>query len=96
MQQIANIADFGSGVVLLNISKNAENHNGGKLNFGSDGKLYFATGDGGGTNDPDDNAQDGNSLLGKMLRLNVDNFSTPPYYTIPSDNPFVNERRYQG
>ncbi|MEO5564938.1 MAG: PQQ-dependent sugar dehydrogenase [Chitinophagaceae bacterium] len=87
----ADVADFNSGVVLLNISKNAENHNGGKLNFGPDGKLYFATGDGGGSNDPDQNAQDGTSLLGKMIRLDVDNFSNSPYYTIPSDNPFVND-----
>lgn len=85
----ANLADAASGVILLSISKNATNHNGGKLNFGSDGNLYFATGDGGGANDVDNNAQNGNSLLGKMLRLNVDNFATPPYYTIPPDNPFL-------
>ena len=85
----ADIADPASGKVLLNITKQAENHNGGKLNFGPDGMLYFATGDGGGSNDVPNNAQNGNSLLGKMLRLNVDNFATPPYYTIPADNPFV-------
>ena len=85
----ASLADAGSGVILLTISKNAQNHNGGKLNFGSDGYLYFATGDGGGANDVDNNAQNGNSLLGKMLRLNVDNFATPPYYTIPPGNPFL-------
>lgn len=83
------IADASSGKVLLNITKQAENHNGGKLNFGPDGMLYFGTGDGGGANDEPNNAQTGNSLLGKMLRLNVDNFATPPYYSIPSDNPFV-------
>jgi glucose/arabinose dehydrogenase len=85
----ADIADASSGKILLNITKQAENHNGGKLNFGPDGMLYFATGDGGGANDDPNNAQTGNSLLGKMLRLNVDNFATPPYYTIPADNPFV-------
>lgn len=83
------IADASSGVVLLTIPKPFDNHNGGKLNFGPDGKLYFGTGDGGSGNDPNQNAQNGNSLLGKMIRLDVDNFTTPPYYTIPADNPFV-------
>jgi glucose/arabinose dehydrogenase len=84
----ADIAET-AGVVLLTIPKSFDNHNGGKLNFGADGNLYFATGDGGDSNDPEENAQDGNSLLGKMLRLNVDDFATPPFYTIPPDNPFV-------
>jgi hypothetical protein len=83
------IADPGSGVVLLTIPKSFANHNGGKLNFGPDGMLYFATGDGGSSNDPGDNAQDENSLLGKMIRLNVDDFATPPFYTVPPDNPFT-------
>jgi glucose/arabinose dehydrogenase len=65
------------------------NHNGGKLNFGADGNLYFALGDGGGTGDPRNFAQRGDSLWGKMVRINVDNFTTAPFYTIPADNPFV-------
>lgn len=84
----ANIADAGSGVVLLNIPKPFDNHNGGHLQFGQDGNLYFATGDGGSGNDPFNNAQDSTKILGKMLRINVDNFSTPPYYTVPTSNPF--------
>lgn len=85
-----NVADQTTGVVLLTIPHPTNsNHNGGKLVFGSDGNLYFGTGDGGGTGDPDNNAQNGNSLLGKMMRINVDNFTTPPYYTIPADNPYV-------
>jgi glucose/arabinose dehydrogenase len=84
-----NAADESTGVVLLNIPKPFGNHNGGKLNFGPDGKLYFGTGDGGGGGDPNNLAQNGNSLLGKMLRLDVDDFLTPPYYTIPPDNPYV-------
>jgi glucose/arabinose dehydrogenase len=83
-------AEAGSGVVLLTIPKPFANHNGGHLQFGQDGNLYFATGDGGSANDPFNNAQDPASLLGKMIRINVDNFVTPPYYTVPTSNPFYN------
>ncbi len=88
------IADFSSGQVLLSIPKPGspyfKNHNGGKLNFGPDGMLYVGTGDGGSGGDPFNNAQDGNSLRGKMLRLNVNSFATSePFYDIPADNPFV-------
>jgi len=84
----ANTANAGSGVALLTIPKPFENHNGGHLEFGQDGNLYFGTGDGGSGNDPFNNAQDSTTLLGKMLRINVDNFTTPPYYTVPNTNPF--------
>ncbi|HEX8314465.1 MAG TPA: PQQ-dependent sugar dehydrogenase [Flavisolibacter sp.] len=84
----SNVANAASGVVLLNIPKPFDNHNGGHLQFGKDGNLYFATGDGGSGNDPFNNAQDSTKILGKMLRINVDNFSTPPYYTVPASNPF--------
>ncbi|MBL7703779.1 MAG: PQQ-dependent sugar dehydrogenase [Ferruginibacter sp.] len=84
-----NAADEATGVVLLRIPKPFSNHNGGRLLFGPDGKLYFATGDGGSGGDPNNFAQNGNSLLGKMIRLDVDDFSTPPYYAIPADNPYV-------
>src|SRR5690606_7833833 len=62
------------------------NHNGGTIAFGPDGLLYVGTGDGGGSGDPDDNAQDLGSLYGKLLRLDVD--GEAPYES-PSDNPFV-------
>lgn len=80
-----------AGTVIISIPKPAgrTNHNGGDLNFGADGNLYFATGDGGGANDPDNLAQSGTSLLGKMLRINVNDFTTT--YTIPSSNPYVND-----
>ena len=88
------IADPASGQVLLRYSKPGSpyftNHNGGKLNFGPDGMLYVGTGDGGNGGDPYNNAQNGNSLMGKMLRLNVNSFATSaPFYDIPADNPFL-------
>lgn len=85
-----NAADPASKQVVLTIPHPGEtNHNGGKLNFGSDGYLYFATGDGGGGGDVPNNAQTGSSLLGKMLRINVSGSATGPLYTIPPDNPFL-------
>ncbi len=84
-----NHADSTTGVILMTIPKPFTNHNGGKLNFGVDGNLYFGTGDGGSGGDPNNYSQNGNSLLGKMIRINVDNFSTFPYYTIPASNPYV-------
>jgi glucose/arabinose dehydrogenase len=90
-----NIADQQSEVILLEIPKPGNpyfnNHNGGKILFGPDGYLYVSIGDGGSGGDPFNNAQNGNSLLGKMLRLNVNNFTTPPYYSIPPDNPYVSD-----
>ncbi len=69
---------------------NADNHNGGPLQFGPDGYLYIGTGDGGGGCDDSgagNNAQNLGLLLGKMLRIDVNNFATN--YTIPPGNPFV-------
>jgi glucose/arabinose dehydrogenase len=86
-----NEADPGSGVVLLTIlhPTNA-NHNGGELQFGPDGYLYVGVGDGGSANDPPCNAQRGDVLLGKLLRLDVDSHAdAAPFYSIPPDNPFV-------
>jgi glucose/arabinose dehydrogenase len=65
------------------------NHNGGKLAFGADGYLYIGTGDGGGSNDPNDNARRTINNLGKMLRIDVDGTTTAPWYTIPPTNPFA-------
>jgi len=62
------------------------NHDGGQLQFGPDGDIYLAPGDGGSGGDPPDNAQHLSVLLGKMLRLNV---TGVPTYTIPVDNPFT-------
>ena len=70
------------------------NHNGGWIGFGPDGNLYIASGDGGDGNDPGNRAQDLNTFLGKMLRINpngVDAFPADPdrNYGIPATNPFV-------
>lgn len=84
-----NQADPSSGVVLMTIPKPFTNHNGGHLQFGTDGYLYFGTGDGGSGGDPNNFAQNGNSLLGKMIRINVNQDSIAPYYNIPPDNPYI-------
>jgi glucose/arabinose dehydrogenase len=66
------------------------NHNGGHLAFGPDGYLYIATGDGGSGNDPQNNAQNPSSLLGKVLRIDVNVDSADPAgYRVPPDNPFL-------
>jgi choice-of-anchor B domain-containing protein len=84
------LADAASGVVLLNIEQPFSNHNGGQLQFGPDGYLYIGMGDGGSGGDPSCNAQGGETLLGKILRIDVDqNVGTPPYHGVPADNPFV-------
>lgn len=70
------------------------NHNGGQLFFGDDGFLYISTGDGGGGGDPDKNGQDTNSLLGKLLRIDVEAGVDP--YQIPPSNPFVGEPDHRG
>jgi glucose/arabinose dehydrogenase len=82
----ANLADPASELVVLEFEQDFSNHNGGDIHFGPDGLLYIATGDGGGARDPNVRAQDLQSLLGKMLRIDVDGQSP---YGIPQENPFV-------
>lgn len=82
------VADPNSEKILLNIPKPFANHNGGSIHFAPDGKLWAVTGDGGSGGDPNNNAQNKNVLLGKMLRIDV-NATDPTPYNIPSDNPFV-------
>jgi glucose/arabinose dehydrogenase len=82
-----NVADPDSEEILLIVTQPFDNHNGGRLRFGPDGMLYLGLGDGGGSFDPEDNGQDGSTLLGKLIRIDVD----PAHgtYAIPPDNPFV-------
>jgi glucose/arabinose dehydrogenase len=82
-------ADPASAERVLAMDDPASNHNGGMIAFGRDGYLYVGTGDGGKGGDPWNNAQDLDSLLGKVLRLDV---SRAPY-GIPPDNPFTDGRR---
>ncbi len=81
-----NVALRRSETLVLSVTQPYANHNGGQLQFGPDGFLYIGTGDGGSGGDPENRAQDGGSLLGKLLRIDVN--QSP--YGIPTDNPFSN------
>ncbi len=81
-----NIANAASEKIILNIPKPFDNHNGGSIHFAPDGNLWIVTGDGGSGGDPNNNGQNKNSLLGKMLRIDVNSTAA---YNIPTGNPFV-------
>jgi glucose/arabinose dehydrogenase len=81
--------DPASETVLLTITQPFGNHNGGDLRFGADGFLYLSIGDGGSGGDPQNNAQNLRSLLGKIVRLDVDHTDGANTYAVPPDNPFV-------
>jgi glucose/arabinose dehydrogenase len=78
-----------AGRRVLTIDQPYANHNGGHLAFGADGFLYIATGDGGSGGDPGNRAQSVTSLLGKILRINVNSRTSTRGYGIPSTNPYV-------
>lgn len=85
----ANTADASSRKLILSFTQPYDNHNGGWMGFGLDGLLYISTGDGGSGNDPGDRAQNRASLLGKILRIDVnvaEDAEVP--YGIPDGNPF--------
>ena len=87
-------ADPDSETVILEVPQPYGNHNGSTVVFGPDGYLYVSLGDGGSANDPRNNAQDLSTLLGTVLRLDVD--SQPGGYAIPADNPFVDRPGARG
>jgi len=75
----------------LSFNKPFTQHNGGKLAFGPDKYLYFAVGDGGGSGDPQNNAQNRASWLGKIHRINIDTMTGGRRYGIPPGNPYAND-----
>jgi glucose/arabinose dehydrogenase len=81
--------DPGSETPILAIEQPYPNHNGGALAFGPDGYLYISTGDGGSGGDPHGNGQSLSTLLGKILRIDVDETDADRGYSIPAGNPFV-------
>ena len=85
----ADIADENSELPIIDYNQPNSNHNGGCLAFGPDGYLYISSGDGGGSGDTSNNAQNLNLLLGKMLRIDIDNTDGNANYAIPPDNPFI-------
>jgi uncharacterized repeat protein (TIGR03806 family) len=78
-----------SEIILLRFNQPYSNHNGGQIAFGSDGYLYISSGDGGSGGDPQQNGQNTHNLLGKILRIDVNNTSSGRNYAIPTDNPFA-------
>ena len=83
--------DETSELVLMEVDQPYANHNGGNIEFGADGYLYIGLGDGGSGGDPLNHAQDPDTLLGSMLRIDVDNPADPGVqeYSNPADNPYV-------
>lgn len=87
-----NKADPASEEVIIRFKKPFWNHDGGTIAFGPDGYLYITHGDGGMANDPHENGQNLKTLLGKVLRIDIDHKENGKAYAIPKDNPFVNQK----
>ncbi len=79
--------------VLLEFEQPYDNHNGGQVSFGPDGYLYVAVGDGGAGGDPKENGQNRKTLLGTILRIDVDHPTNGKNYGIPADNPFAKNKQ---
>jgi glucose/arabinose dehydrogenase len=86
----SNLAQAASELNLLTIAQPFSNHNGGNIKFGPDGYLYIGMGDGGSAGDPNNNAQNPQSMLGKMLRIDVN--GSP--YSVPPTNPYVGNSQF--
>ena len=84
-----NQADALSALVILEVNQPYTNHNGGQMGFGSDGYLYISFGDGGSAGDPQGNGQNLQTLLGTIIRIDVNNTTNDQNYSIPNDNPFI-------
>ena len=89
-----NRADPSSELILLEFIQPFKNHDGGQIAFGPDGYLYIATGDGGSGNDPLNAGQDLRTLLGKILRIDVDNTDEGMDYAVPETNPYAGNSQY--
>jgi glucose/arabinose dehydrogenase len=89
-------ADPDSETVILTVDQPYSNHNGGGLEFGPEGYLYIALGDGGSGGDPLDSGQRLDTLLGKILRIDIDRTSAGKAYAIPSSNPFAGDAGRRG
>jgi len=81
--------DSSSEYRIIEINQPFSNHKGGMISFGPDGYLYIGMGDGGSANDPDTNGQHRTTLLGKILRIDVNDTTASTHYKIPPDNPFA-------
>lgn len=90
------VADPASELVVLEVTQPYGNHNGGTIRFGPDGMLYLSLGDGGSGGDPLGNGQSLETLLGSVLRLDVRDASEERPYTVPADNPFVDDPGARG
>ena len=87
----SNMADPNTAVLIISADQPYSNHNGGCIQFGADGFLYVGLGDGGSGGDPGNRSQNLQTLLGKILRIDIDNTNGQNNYDIPSDNPFVED-----
>lgn len=84
-----NTVDPESELIILEVDQPYGNHNGGQISFGPDGYLYIAFGDGGSGGDPQGNGQNLSTILGSIIRIDVDNTGSEMNYGIPEDNPFA-------